>query len=100
MQPASHAKQAADTENAAAGKRKKDSPKRKLSYNEQRELRRLPGQIEALEQQHSRLEEKMTAPDFHQSDYQDVQQVAKELASIQAELEKAYARWDVLEAGD
>jgi len=99
-QPASPTEQAVQAENRPAGKRQKDGPVRKLSYNEQRELGRLPGQIEALEQQQSRLEEKMTAPDFYQSDYQAIQQVTKELASLQAELEKAYARWDALESGE
>jgi ATP-binding cassette subfamily F protein uup len=99
-QPASPAEQAVQTENRPAGKRQKDGPVRKLSYNEQRELGRLPGQIEVLEQQQSRLEEKMTAPDFYQSDYQAIQQVTKELAGLQAELEKAYARWDALESGE
>jgi ATP-binding cassette subfamily F protein uup len=99
-QPANPTEQAVQTENRPAGKRQKDGPVRKLSYNEQRELGRLPGQIEALEQQQSRLEEKMTTPDFYQSDYQAIQQVTKELAGLQAELEKAYARWDTLESGE
>jgi ATP-binding cassette subfamily F protein uup len=93
--------QAAHIENSpATGNQQKDSPRRKLSYNEQRELGRLPGQIETLEQQQSLLQEKMSAAGFYQSGYQEIQQVTNELANLQTELEKAYARWDALEAGE
>jgi len=78
----------------AAGKR------RKLSYWEQRELGSLPGQIEALEKQHSQLEKKMSAPGFYQSDYEEVQRVMRELAQIQAQLEAAFERWNALEGSD
>jgi len=78
----------------AAGKR------RKLSYREQRELGSLPGQIEALEQQQSQLEEEMSAPGFYQSDYEEVQRVTRELAQIQAQLERAFERWNALEGSD
>jgi ATP-binding cassette subfamily F protein uup len=100
VQAASSATQAAHSENRPAGNQQNDSPRRKLSYNEQRELGRLPGQIETLEQQQSLLQEKMSAPGFYQSGYQEIQQVTNELANLQTELEKAYARWDALEAGE
>jgi len=82
---------AAIKKDKAAGKR------RKLSYREQRELGSLPGQIEALEQQQSQLEEEMSAPGFYQSDYEEVQRVTRELAQIQAQLERAFERWNALE---
>jgi ATP-binding cassette subfamily F protein uup len=97
---ASSATRAAKIENRPAGNQQKVGPKRKLSYHEQRELGRLPGQIEALEQQQSLLEEKMSAPGFYESGYQEIQKVMNELAGLQAELEKAYVRWDALEAGE
>jgi ATP-binding cassette subfamily F protein uup len=71
--------------------------KRKLSYNEQRELGRLPLQIEALEQQQSQLEEKMATPGFYQSGYEEIQSVTQEMSKIQQQLETHYARWDALE---
>jgi ATP-binding cassette subfamily F protein uup len=80
-------------------KQQEVSPQRKLSYKERRELGRLPGQIEALEEQRSLLEEKISAPGFYQSDYQETRQVLNDLAAVQTELEKAYERWDTLESG-
>ncbi len=54
--------------------------------------------IEKLEVQLSELEEQMAAPGFYQSDYEQVQLVSQKLAEVQAQLEKAFARWDELEA--
>jgi len=81
-------------------KQKKPAPavKAKLSYKDRRELGNLPGKIEKLEVQLSQLEEQMATPGFYQSGYERVQFVSQELAEIQAQLEKAFARWDELEA--
>ena len=39
--------------------------RRKLTYNEQRELSGLPLRIEALETEHTRLEAAVASPDFY-----------------------------------
>ena len=72
--------------------------KPKLSYKERRELGSLPLKIETLERQQSELEEKMAASGFYQSNYEEIQLVTQELAAIQAQLEAAFERWDVLES--
>src|SRR5436853_468153 len=41
--------------------------RRKLTYNEQRELKALPARIETLEAEHSRLEASVAASDFYKA---------------------------------
>ena len=71
--------------------------KQKLSYKLQRELGNLPGIIEKLENQQSRLEQKMSTPEFYKSDQEKVQLVSREFADVKQQLENAYSRWDELE---
>ena len=73
--------------------------KRKLTYQEQRELGALPGIIEQLEQQQAALGQTLSQPDFYQSSPEKIRQVTDELADIERQLEAAFARWDELEAG-
>ena len=70
---------------------------RKLSYKEQRELAAMPGLIETLEQRQQALEATMAAPDFYQREHGQVQEVIAQLATVQAELEAAFARWAELD---
>jgi len=70
---------------------------KKLSYKEQRELGAMPGLIETLEQRQQALEATMAAPDFYQRGHRQTQEVIAQLASVQAELEAAFARWAELE---
>ena len=53
--------------------------KRKLSYQEQRELKGLPAEIEALEQQHAALLAAISAPGFYE---QTPEQVATTLTTV------------------
>jgi ATP-binding cassette subfamily F protein uup len=70
----------------------------KLSHKEQRELDKLPAQIEQLEQQQAELQQQMSAPGFYQSGHAEIQRVTTELASVHAGLEKAFNRWNELES--
>jgi len=70
---------------------------KKLSYKEQRELAAMPGLIETLEQRQQALEATMAAPDFYQREHGQAQQVIAQLATVQAELEAAFARWAELD---
>ena len=70
---------------------------RKLSYKEQRELEALPGLIEKLETRQTALLAKIGDPSFYSGDKQQVLNVQNEMASIEADLAKAYARWEELE---
>ncbi len=70
---------------------------KKLSYKEQRELGAMPGLIETLEQRQQALEATMAAPDFYQRGHRQTQEVIAQLATVQAELEAAFARWAELD---
>jgi ATP-binding cassette subfamily F protein uup len=71
--------------------------KRRLSYKEQRELKGLPAIIEALERQQSQLAAQVSAAEFYESDYREVEAVLNELARVQKRLESAFERWHSLE---
>ncbi len=68
----------------------------KLSYSEQRELDKLPQQIEQLEQQISLLHAEMTEPSFYQKDAKFIIEFNKNLATHEKNLAQYYARWEVL----
>lgn len=70
----------------------------KLSYNLQRELETLPGQIEMLEQEIGRLQAQMAAPDFFSQPHETTQPVLSAIAQAEEALEQAFARWETLEA--
>lgn len=76
-----------------------DKPqKEKLSFNEQKELKILPTEIEKLEIEIAALHEKMGRADFYQQTADIIAETSKKLESLQKTLEKKYARWDELEA--
>ncbi|TQV81372.1 ATP-binding cassette domain-containing protein [Exilibacterium tricleocarpae] len=83
-------------ENPAAGGAKKA---KKLSYKLQRELDRLPAQIETLEQELSRLQEAIAAPAFYQQPHAETSRALQQLADGEAALNQLYERWELLEAG-
>jgi ATP-binding cassette subfamily F protein uup len=72
-------------------------PKRKLSYKEQRELDELPGRIEALDAELTALTAKLQDPAFYQQGAEAVTAANTRLATLQAELDASYARWQALE---
>jgi ATP-binding cassette subfamily F protein uup len=73
------------------------SPKRKLSYKDSRELQELPARIETLEARIAALGAAMQAPDFYQQDSARIVAQNSELATLQLELDAAYARWAELD---
>lgn len=70
---------------------------RKLSYKEQRELAALPGKIEALEAEQSRLYARMGEADFYRQDAASISAAMDRLKALQTELEESYARWQSLD---
>lgn len=74
------------------------SEKKKLSYNEKRELEQLPTKIEALEEKIAAMHASMAEPDYYQKDRDLIAKDAAELKSMEAELESAFQRWEILEA--
>jgi len=72
--------------------------KRKLSFKEARELEQLPGRIDALEAKLAQLAEAMNEPAFYQRDSATMAAHTQDMATAQAELEQAYARWQALDS--
>jgi ATP-binding cassette subfamily F protein uup len=71
---------------------------KRLSYNEQRELERLPAQIEALESEQQRLEAAIASPDFYKETAETIEQTLARLEALKHELSATYARWDELDS--
>ena len=70
--------------------------RRKLTYNEQRELSGLPQRIEALEAEHRRLEAAVASADFYKEGADTIAQTLERIAALEQELLDAYARVDAL----
>jgi len=83
---------------SAAARPKPTRAKKKLSYNEQKELDRLPATIEALEARQAELNALVASADFYQSDKEIITRTLDALKSAEQQLEQHYARWDELEA--
>ena len=79
---------------APASERKRE--RKGLSYKEQKELEGLPGRIEALEEEHAEVEERLADPASYRGDGA-VDLIARHKA-IEAEMETLFARWQELEA--
>ncbi len=65
---------------------------------EKKELEELPAQIEALEVDHAELIEKMGDPELYRTDPDALKTLQSEVEAKEAEMEKAFARWEKLEA--
>jgi len=76
---------------------KKD--KKKLNFNDQRELDSLPKLIEDLDAEQEALTNKMASPEFYQQDKDVIAQTTQRLSDVEAEQAKAYVRWEELEGG-
>jgi ATP-binding cassette subfamily F protein uup len=70
---------------------------RKLSYNEQRELERLPAGIEALEAEQARLKEEIESVDFYKAGADRITVVLSRIEKVATELERLMNRWMELE---
>jgi ATP-binding cassette subfamily F protein uup len=71
--------------------------RRRLSYNEQRELQALPAHIEALETEQQRLKLESESPDFYRENADHIRVVLARLEQVGRDLESALARWIELE---
>ncbi|MEW5849129.1 MAG: ABC-F family ATP-binding cassette domain-containing protein [Myxococcota bacterium] len=74
------------------------SGKRKLSFNEQRELEGMEAAIMTAEEQVSALQQELNDPDFYRKNASQAAQKSAELESAQAEVARLYARWEELSA--
>ena len=85
---------------AKPGLTRNDPPmpaKKKLSFKDQRELEQLPLRIESLEASIAQHGAAMNDPEFFKQHAKAITEVNDSVAKLQAELEKAYARWAELD---
>ncbi|MHC5225825.1 ATP-binding cassette domain-containing protein [Ignatzschineria sp. LJL83] len=75
----------------------KNTNKKKLSYNEVRELEKLPQLISQLEAEIEALETLVQSADFYQTDHAHQTEKLTELADKNQKLEEKYERWMELE---
>jgi ABC transport system ATP-binding/permease protein len=73
-------------------------PRRRLTWNEQRELEQLPGRIEALETEEQQLQAAIAAPDFYKEPRAAIASALARLEDVKRLLHEAYARWDDLDS--
>jgi ATP-binding cassette subfamily F protein uup len=71
--------------------------RRRLGYKEQRELESLPVRIETLEAEIASRTAAMSEPAFFRQDSETIVAANEALATMQAELDAAYARWAELD---
>jgi len=74
-----------------------DRPRR-LTFRERRELDELPVVIARLEAEQAAVHERLADPELYRSAAGLVAELRERLATVQAELVAAYARWEELEA--
>jgi ABC transport system ATP-binding/permease protein len=73
---------------------------RRLTYNEQRELRDLPQKIEALEAKLGELHQLTADPAFYRKAPAEIIDAKNRLQSLQNEVAEAYRRWEELESAN
>jgi ATP-binding cassette subfamily F protein uup len=72
--------------------------RKKLSYNEQRELDALPGQIETLEAEQRDLQTRILGPAFYKCPRADIEAALARADALHQEITDVYARWHDLES--
>ena len=78
--------------------RRRSQKPTKLGYKDQRELDRLPAEIESIENTVAELQETVAGPDFHTQGAEAVQDALRKLAEAEALLEQRFGRWHELES--
>jgi ATP-binding cassette subfamily F protein uup len=99
------ARKARLAESQKAAPKKKDAPakpapaagKKKLSFNEQRELDALPAKIQKLEDRQREVHEMMSGASFYKKPPAEITALHDELEQVQQNLADALARWEELE---
>jgi ATP-binding cassette subfamily F protein uup len=71
--------------------------RKKLTFNESRELESLPARIEGLEEEQTRLQAEAAAPGFYKESPDHIRAVLARIELIAPELEAALTRWVELE---
>jgi ATP-binding cassette subfamily F protein uup len=87
--------QARDAQNAPRGKSERP---RKFLNREQRELDELPALLEQLEAEHTEVTERLAKPETYTEAPEVVSELKARLADIEARTQRAFSRWEELEA--
>jgi len=74
------------------------TPRRKLSYRDQRELLALPDKIDILEQQQLQLQQQLADPEIYRKQPERASELGRELAELEQQLQACNQRWEELEA--
>ena len=94
-------KQTATSNTSSKTDKVEEEPKaetKKLSFNEQHELKNLPLDIEVLETRIGELETLMSDSDFFKQEHKKTSAVTDELQAAQLSVKQKYERWDELES--
>lgn len=83
---------------AASSKSRAASARRKLSFNERRELEALPGRIESLEAELKELGGRLSSPEFLRGDGGRIAAATARMSEIEAAVEGLMDRWVELES--
>ncbi len=87
---------------AVVAAKKAKSPKAKagkrLGFNENNELKKLPARIEKLETEQAGLHDKMIGPDYYKAAPEEIAADKRRADDLVEELMKVYDRWEELEA--
>ena len=70
--------------------------KNKLTYEQKKQLRNLPNQIEKLEANIAIIKQQMSQLDFYQKSQQEIAKVQKQLEDLNRDLEQKYLLWEEL----
>jgi ATP-binding cassette subfamily F protein uup len=70
--------------------------RKKLTYNDQRELQQLPSKIEGLETKLAEAHAALADPDFYKRGSDAVSKVNREAERLEREIESAFQRWSAL----
>lgn len=87
----------AEAKRREANSRRKNEARKKLSYNDQRELDRLPTAIESAESSITALQADIADPGFYAQDNEVVQRSLQQLKELEVSLEALVQRWGELE---
>jgi ATP-binding cassette subfamily F protein uup len=71
---------------------------KKLSYKEQRELEELPAMIAKLEAEQKSISERLAEPDLYSKHADQVPELNRRFAEIDAQLLQCLEKWEVIEA--
>lgn len=91
-------KAAAANPEPAKQERDRSNRTQKLSFNEKRELERLPEEIAALEAEQAELQTRLQDPNIYRDAPQDARSMQGRIEEIELALLEKLERWEVLEA--